>query len=390
MAKREGNRLSGELEAQLLEFVSNLTGEYSSLAKLAEKMLLEAEKQAANIKTEAEREAEAQATEIIAEARQKAQEIAEEEAKNILLLAAEKAETVESRAKQVYQGLLSGLENTISELQSLEVEWGSKTIGKLEDEAAVETGKLEADIELEARREVEAHATRVIAEAKQKAREIVDEMENEAKAVAEEAAKNMLMSAAQRAAVIEAQAKQQAEQVLADRRIREKGEIEEKQASPSTLASEMPEPLGQSQVAILTKDNHNEQDIAGQCQQTEVVTEEPLSTHKDGESSEDEFVLPAGDGSTSYEGELDLASVAPTDAGQVLKLYRYLQVIPQLKILRTVGSWSKGTTITVLLEKPIPLANMLRELPWIEGVAENGAKRQRRRIAVTLKRYAQS
>ena len=54
----------------------------------------------------------------------------------------------------------------------------------------------------------------------------------------------------------------------------------------------------------------------------------------------------------------------------VSKLYNYLQTIPDIKILRTTGSWDRGTTITIVADKPIPLISKILEAPDVEVIPE--------------------
>ncbi len=69
----------------------------------------------------------------------------------------------------------------------------------------------------------------------------------------------------------------------------------------------------------------------------------------------------------NYVGEVQLAMVPPVDLTKMSELYERLQKIPEVKILRTVGSWDRGSTITVTLDKPLPLIDMLSELPGFDA-----------------------
>ena len=56
----------------------------------------------------------------------------------------------------------------------------------------------------------------------------------------------------------------------------------------------------------------------------------------------------------------------PVDPASVSKLYNYLQMTPEIKILYTRGSWDRGTTITVTLDKRLPLIDIISKLPGVE------------------------
>ena len=86
---------------------------------------------------------------------------------------------------------------------------------------------------------------------------------------------------------------------------------------------------------------------------------------------EDDFELPVINYPASeYQGELTISIEPPVDEVHILKLYRCLRKIPQLKILRTIGSWSKGTSIIINLERVTPLVAILSEFPWVEKISE--------------------
>ncbi|MBM2825918.1 MAG: hypothetical protein HW402_1582, partial [Dehalococcoidales bacterium] len=68
------------------------------------------------------------------------------------------------------------------------------------------------------------------------------------------------------------------------------------------------------------------------------------------------------DGEAIYDGEIELAITVPVDPAAVSKLYTYLQSTPDMKILYTRGSWDRGTTITVALDKPLPFIGMISKI----------------------------
>jgi len=77
------------------------------------------------------------------------------------------------------------------------------------------------------------------------------------------------------------------------------------------------------------------------------------------------LTLPQGD-SLLFDGEIEVVMAPPVDPVQLIRFRRNLQDTPQLKISRTSGSWNGGTIITVLIDKPLPLIDMLKEIPDVE------------------------
>ena len=76
------------------------------------------------------------------------------------------------------------------------------------------------------------------------------------------------------------------------------------------------------------------------------------------------------DSQTLYGGEVELAIAMPVELRLVSKFYNHLQTIPEIKIRHTKGSWDRGTTITVVLDKPTPLLSIISKIPGVEVTPE--------------------
>jgi len=74
----------------------------------------------------------------------------------------------------------------------------------------------------------------------------------------------------------------------------------------------------------------------------------------------------AADTSKMYEGEIELTIVPPVGLALLSEIHNELDKISEAKVLQTVGSWDKSTSIKVLLEKPMPLAQILTRIPGVE------------------------
>ena len=69
-----------------------------------------------------------------------------------------------------------------------------------------------------------------------------------------------------------------------------------------------------------------------------------------------------------YEGEVGLDLVPPLDILAMRRLlYDHLFSIPEVEFLATVRSGEEGTTIMVLLSEPIPLIDILTEIPGVKA-----------------------
>ncbi|MFC2004615.1 hypothetical protein ACFLUY_00140 [Chloroflexota bacterium] len=77
-----------------------------------------------------------------------------------------------------------------------------------------------------------------------------------------------------------------------------------------------------------------------------------------------------------YEGELRLMLMSPIDLGQMRKLQQCLYQAQDLRIVLLSGSVDEGTSIVVSAARPIPLIDILREMPPVEQVNKVGSKIQ--------------
>ncbi|MDP2744160.1 MAG: hypothetical protein Q8P00_03725, partial [Dehalococcoidia bacterium] len=65
------------------------------------------------------------------------------------------------------------------------------------------------------------------------------------------------------------------------------------------------------------------------------------------------------DGQALYAGEVELVVGVPVDLKMLAKLFNFLQTTSEIKIHRISGSWDRDTTVTVAVDKPIPLISII-------------------------------
>ena len=75
-------------------------------------------------------------------------------------------------------------------------------------------------------------------------------------------------------------------------------------------------------------------------------------------------------GAKLYEGTVKLKIVAPVDLGQMRQLQEHLCQVQDLDLVLVGGSVDEGTVIVVSVVRPIPLIDILREMPPIEQVVK--------------------
>lgn len=168
---------------------------------------------------------------------------------------------------------------------------------------------------------------------------------------------------AESASIID-QARQEADEIKRKAKIA----VQEKIEQPVQLQEEAPEEKMEQPVQL--------QEEAVASEPTEATTEEPVEQHlqEESPSRETKSTPLKEDSQTLYTGEVDIDIATPIDLKMVSKLYSHLQTIPEIKILHTRGSWDRGTTITVVLEKPIPLISTISKIDGIEATLEPSEK----------------
>jgi len=203
--------------------------------------------------------------------------------------------------------------------------------------AIADAEQIVASIKMRAQTEAEAEAARIIAQVKLEAQEIKDKAE----IATQKQAEDILSAANRKAEITVEEAKQKALQF----QLQEEA-VEEKIEQPVQLE----EKAAVSEVVEATIKEH-------------LPEERPVrEEHKPAPVKLDSQAL--------YADEVELIIAAPIELKLVSKFYNYLQTIPELRVLYTRGSWDQGTTITVVLEKPIPLISLISETPGVEVTPE--------------------
>lgn len=347
-------------EEQVVGLVGGLMAKYRalverqehflSLGTLSEKAAIEGDKLAAELKARAKEEAEADATSTVARANQRAQEmiavanktaqdVTRREADGILDGAHRKAHTIETEAKQraqlfliraraaiendlkgqfiqVYDQLLSALRDLLTDGHDVESKWKGKI---------VELWRREA-LELESYEAVPSVLAGEIAKASALAAGKIEIPQEEL--IAKE--KEVFSEVSSKESIV--------------------GEVSTDQVIVPEVSP--PEEVGYEAPPAPP--------VPGG-----VETLAPEEVEPEAVPSEPKVELPAaymGD----LEGELDINLVPPVELSVMSKILASLQETPEVKILRTLGSYDKGTTITILLEEPAPLVSILTGIPGVE------------------------
>lgn len=174
------------------------------------------------------------------------------------------------------------------------------------------------------------------------AEQIIDSVKMRARAEAEEEANRIIDQAKQKAGAtrggLETETKKEIEEDVPSETV--KTSVEKRDEAPG----EASEDSAQALVAELSE--------------TVVATAQ--------EETPDQKEATAGrrgqDKQSAYSGHVDIVMLAPINTNVVTKLYNYIHTTPEIKLISTSGSWNKGTTLTVNVDKPIPLMSVLSSL----------------------------
>jgi len=249
--------------------------------------------------------------------------------------------------------------------------------------AVADAEQVVASITMKAQAEAEEEAARIIAQANQEAEEI----KRSAETAVEKGVEDILSVANRQAESTEVEAEPAALSRVGEEVVEEKVE----EPAPEFGEEKIEEP-------VELRDEAAEEKVEETAVSEPVaVAPEELLEHRPPEKKPGRGATKPDslkeDSHSLYTGEVELAVAKPVDLKMVSKLYNYLQVTPEIKLVHTSGSWDRGTTITVALDKPIPLISVLSskipeakvtpERPEVDGFVKG--KRGVRRISLALK-----
>jgi vacuolar-type H+-ATPase subunit H len=287
----------------------------------AGKMLKEAELKGRQILDEARKKADAETGKALKDAEQKGRQIIEEARKKADTESANTIKEIEQKGRQIIEEAKKKADaeanKTLKDAEQkgrLIIEEARKK-GSAQPKAAKPADLDQKGSQLieEARKKAEADAGKIIAEAQQKARQITEEAKK--KPGVEAKPDRVIVDAEQRARQI----------------------IEEAERIAAASSPQRP--------ALIMK----------------AVREK---AGPDTGAKQPQAAAP---------GKAELMIIPPVDFSQLQKLRLALQQMPNLRIMSTGGSLDGGTQISIMMEKPIPLADAVRSIAAVEEAIEEEA-----------------
>jgi F0F1-type ATP synthase membrane subunit b/b' len=380
--------------------LSNKLQHLDSLKKLAERTVIEAEKQAevirkeieekantkaASIVSKAEKDAKVEADRIISEVKQKVEQDAQvkitaaiQQGQNLIKEAEEKGEALKNSANQEASKIIAEAKQNSSAIE----QQAQDVLKKAEEKA--ETIKANAD----------KKAAKILADAKEKAEDLVKAKT----ASAEKEALSILEEARIKAEKESVLIKQKSEMLLKKSKKIAESEIKEKfkkvyQGFISSL-----EGIDETSIEMAISEEVANAEFskaeATASAQAEVITREsqdqPSLRYVERETKEGPVDL--------YQGDIELVIPPPLSLDRMLQLHKHLRNTPQIEVLNLGVAADKSITIRILLENPVPLLNILEGLPEVDkaldspqdaeaiaAIRKSGEKPPAKRIIVTTK-----
>ncbi len=362
-------------EAEVFSFIGGLIDQNNaltsklehldSLTKLAERTVIEANKQAQTIKKEVEGKANASAASIIAEAEEKAKNeidritsgaeqkakksaeekitAAEQQAQLILTAAQEKAESIKTNADDEANRIIAEAKQN-----AMAAEQQAQEILKAAEEKA-ESIKANAEKE----------ANKIISEARERAEDLV----NARVASAEKEAQSILEKARAKAEEEALLIKQKSEQLLKRSKRISEGEIKEKLKKVYQGLLSSLEDIDETTVIAIKEEKEAE---PAKPEPTVHAKAERKTKEAQKQPPPSEEKVEVKESAAIYEGIVELVIPPPLGLDRMLQLHKHLRNIPNIEVLNLGVSADKSITIRVKLENPTPLRSIL------EGLSEVG------------------
>jgi len=263
------------------------------------------------------------------------------------------------------------------------------------------------------RKEAESEAARLIEDANRQAQDIIGKAQKlaEEAAVTEQEASVMLQQAKQRALAIEtkairgvAQARMKVKEDIERNLVEVVGKIRDElqpslnhlveraktleeeiraatniqddeatsESAPPALTAEVSETVTELHSELReaigavgdSELEHSPQDQTGGAEakpQAEVAAVEPA---------------PPQENSELFEGKVEINIAPPVNIARLLGVTRYLENTLDVKVLQTSGSWNLGSMLTISLDKPLPLVNLLKDMPHVSEARVVDKQRQ--------------
>jgi len=374
-----------------------------SLAEIAARIISKSEQNAERIIDEARAKAEAEAATIIAQSEQRAQQVFQEAEKKAEAQAAERLARLEQEAREAVEKMKSQAEIEVAQIIAQSEQKAESVVDKAKAKAEAEaviiitqSQRRSEEILEDARKMVEPEAAKVIAESEQKAQSVVDE----AKAKAEADAATTITQSQRRAEEILEDARKRAEpeaaKVIAESEQKASAILQEAEKHTIDIKNEAKRQAEVEAAQIKAHWERRAQEILevvkrrAEVEACEIITESVLRIREIVEGVE-EIPRAAGaeesdetppvatvegaewqqeTGAGLYQGAVELIIAPPIDSNKMRGFEASLRSCPEVQVLTVGGSVGSDAQISIQVEKPVRLVEIIKHMPVVKGVLE--------------------
>lgn len=322
-----------------------------SLAEIAARIISKSEQKAERIVAEARAKAEAEAATIIAQSEQRAQQVFQEAEKKAEAQAAERRARLEQEAREAVEKMKSQAEIEVAQIIAQSEQKAQSVVdeakAKAEADAATtitQSQRRAEEILEDARKRAEPEAAKVIAESEQKASAILQEAEKQTIDIKNEAKRQAEVEAAQ----IKAHWERRAQEILEV--VKRRAEVEACEIITESVL----------RIREIVEGVEEIPRVAG----AEESDETPPVATVEGAKWQQET------GAGLYQGAVELIIAPPIDSNKMRGFEASLRSCPEVQVLTVGGSVGSDAQISIQVEKPVRLVEIIKHMPVVKGVLE--------------------
>jgi len=256
------------------------------------------------------------------------------------------------------------------------------SLTNLAEKTIVEADTVAKQVRSEAEEKARAEAKAILSEAEEKAQKLAQGKRAEALAKVDQEVK-----------AIKAKAQQEAEKMLEEKTKEIQPELRK---SVKRLYGELLSQLESLKQQVVALEKELDQKLAHPPEKTSAELEETSQADEETGQADNEFLELFQSASEADEDqpEWELEILPPIDLTQILDIINYLDDLPEVRQTELIPHMERPK-ITVFLNKPISMIDILRELPQIAHVTEdttgrNGSDVKPRKAKIELSRRAAS
>jgi cell division initiation protein len=252
------------------------------------------------------------------------------------------------------------------------------SLTKLAEKTIVEADAVAKQVRSEAEEKAKAEAKVILSEAEEKARKLAQEKRAEALAKVDQEVK-----------AVRARAQQEAKKMLEEKTKEIQPELRK---SVKRLYGELLSQLENLKQQVVALEKELDQKLALPLEKTNAAPEETSQADRETGQADNEFMELFQSAKETDEGqpEWELEILPPIDLTQILDIINYLDDLPEVRHTELIPHMERPK-ITVFLNKPISMIDILRELPQVAHVTDdttgsNGSDVKPRKAKIELSR----